>query len=235
MKLWYQEEEEKHKQKVDSEENENFHRIYTSRNYTSAKAALWACSLGGLKIDETNRKKKVWKWRQNLKRCPTNVSLVSLALGSSSTVHACGAAPHTAWKPKGVKQEEGRSSPAAAAGARQAGCPGRCGSELGPGRGWEGELNKYHNSESRVASALLRDLEGICKWRLSLLNLMINSLWSLKNIFTPQVSPQWGGHQTVPTSVDAGRFYEAWGPRGLGLGSEGFRRNLRISLGVWET
>lgn len=29
-----------------------------SRNYTSAKAALWACSLGGLKTGETDPKKK---------------------------------------------------------------------------------------------------------------------------------------------------------------------------------
>lgn len=57
----------------------------------------------------------------------------------------------------------------AAAGARQAGRPERCGSELGPVGGWEvrrglgGELDKDHNSESKVASGLFRDLEGICK------------------------------------------------------------------------
>ena len=63
----------------------------------------------------------------------------------------------------GLKQEEGRSSLVAAPGARQAGPRERCGSELGPGGGWEGELDKDHNSESKVASGLFRDLEGICK------------------------------------------------------------------------
>lgn len=33
MKLWYQEEEEKHKQKVDSEENENFHLYFSELHF----------------------------------------------------------------------------------------------------------------------------------------------------------------------------------------------------------
>ena len=64
---------------------------------------------------------------------------------------------------KGEKQEACRFSPAAAARGQAAGPPGGCGSEPGRGGDWEGELDTDHSSESRVASGLLRDLEGICK------------------------------------------------------------------------